>query len=546
MKKWNFWNWTTLAISALLILFIIYPTIYLFVSSFRDTETGNFTLGHFYKFFSTPYYYQTLVNSIAVSITATLVSVALGAPMAYLTSMYKIRGKRFAEVVIILSMLSPPFIGAYSWVLLLGRSGWITKFFASMGLTTPPIYGFWGIILVLVLHLYPFIYLYVSGALKKVDMSLLEAAEGLGCTHMKRIITVVIPLITPTMLAGALLVFMSALADFGTPMLIGEGYRVMTVVIYGEFIGEVGGEANFAAALSSMMMILTTGLFLFQRFIVDRKSFTMNSLLPIRPVFLGGFKGFLSHLFLYSIILLSALPLIVVAYTSFLRTQGSNFVQGFSLQSYQSVFRNSGTAIFNTFFFSFIAIIIIVALGVLIAYISIRKRSAFTVGLDTLAMLPYIIPGSVLGITLLMAFNKPPIILSGTVTIIIVSYVLRRLPYTLRSSAAILQQLSPSIEEASISLGAPPLKTFIAITFMMMLPGVLSGAILSWITVINELSASVILYTGLTRTMSVAVYSEVIRASYGTAAALSTILTASTGLFLAVFFKIAGDNSSIV
>lgn len=546
MKKWNFWNWTTLAIFALLILFIIYPTIYLFISSFRDTDTGAFTLGHFYKFFSTPYYYQTLINSIVVSITATIVSVALGAPMAYLTSMYKIRGKRFTEVVIILSMLSPPFIGAYSWVLLLGRSGWITKFFASMGLTTPPIYGFWGIILVLVLHLYPFIYLYVSGALKKVDMSLLEAAEGLGCTHIKRIITVVIPLITPTMLAGALLVFMSALADFGTPMLIGEGYRVMTVVIYGEFIGEVGGEANFAAALSSMMMILTTGLFLFQRFIVDRKSFTMNSLLPIRPVFIGGFKGVLAHLFLYSVILLSALPLLVVAYTSFLRTQGSNFVRGFSLQSYQSVFRNSGTAIFNTFFFSLIAIIIIVALGVLIAYISIRKRSALTIGLDTLAMLPYIIPGSVLGITLLMAFNKPPIILSGTITIIIVSYVLRRLPYTLRSSAAILQQLSPSIEEASISLGAPPLKTFIAITFMMMLPGVLSGAILSWITVINELSASVILYTGLTRTMSVAVYSEVIRASYGTAAALSTILTASTGLFLAIFFKIAGDNSTIV
>ena len=145
-----------------------------------------------------------------------------------------------------------------------------------------------------------------------------------------------------------------------------------------------------------------------------------------------------------------------------------------------------------------------------------------------------------LGITLLLAFNEEPMLLSGTAIIIIISLVIRRLPYTLRSSSAILYQLSPSLEEASISLGASPVKTFFKVTAVMMLPGVMSGAIISWITAINELSSSVILFTGATKTMSVAIYTEVIRASYGTAAALSTILTLTTITAMVIFFKVSG------
>ncbi len=144
----------------------------------------------------------------------------------------------------------------------------------------------------------------------------------------------------------------------------------------------------------------------------------------------------------------------------------------------------------------------------------------------------------------LLGRNIPQVmlILSGTAMIIVLAFVVRRLPYTLRSSAAILYQISPSIEEASISLGCSPMKTFFKVTAIMMLPGVMAGAILSWITVINDLSASVILYTGGTRTMSVSIYTEVIRASYGTAAALSSILTLTTIVSLMIFFKLTGGK----
>ena len=539
----DFWFWTTWGIAGLFAVFLAYLLFSLFASSLLDPDSGGFTLAHYAQFFKKKYYYRALFNSLSVTACVTVLAVLIGAPMAYLTTAFPIRGKRFIDVLIIISMLSPPFIGAYSWILLGGRSGAITLFLKEMlGIQMPTIYGFGGILLVLTLKLYPFIYLYVSGALKSIDVSLSEAAESLGCNPWRKVFTIVLPLVTPTVLAGALLVFMNALADFGTPMLIGEGFVVMPVLIYSEFVSEMGGQANFAAALATVMVVFTCLIFLGQKYVVNRKSFTMSAQRPMKPTPLAPLPSALAHGFVYGLVLLSIVPQLTVIYTSFMKVNGVVFAPGYSLDSYRIIFDKLGAAIANTYLFGFAAIVIIVLLGMFIAYLSIRRRSLMTSVIDTLTMFPYIIPGSVLGITLLLAFNKPPLILSGSAFIIILAFVVRRLPYTLRSSAAILYQISPSVEEASISLGCSPMKTFFKVTAVMMLPGVMAGAILSWITVINELSASVILYTGSTRTMSVSIYTEVIRASYGTAAALSTILTLTTIVSLLIFFRLTGSK----
>lgn len=542
--KPDFWTIVTISIALIFLLLLVYPLFSLFLSGFKDSSTGEFTLGNITKFFQKKYYYKGLINSFMISVCVTFLAILIGAPMAYITAAFKIKGKGLAEILIIISMLSPPFIGAYSWVLLCGRSGAITKFMENcFGIQMPAIYGFPGILLVLTLKLYPFIYMYVSGALEKIDVSLNEAAESLGCRPVKKVFTIVLPLILPTLLAGSLLVFMNSLADFGTPMLIGEGFNVMPVMIYSEFISEVGGQANFAASMAVIMVLITAVLFLGQKYVINKKSFTMSSLRPMKPKRITGIKSVLAHLAIYIVIFLSIIPQLTVFYTSFLKTRGSMFARGFSLDSYKAVFDKMGNAILNTYLFGGMAIIIIVLFGIFIAYITTRKKNVITSFIDTVTMFPYIIPGSVLGITLLSAFNQKPLLLSGTVIIMIIAFVIRRLPYTLRSSAAILYQISPSMEEASISLGCSPVKTFFRITAVMMLPGVMAGAILSWITVINELSASVILYTGRTRTMSVAIYTEVIRANYGTAAALSTILTVTTVISLMIFFKLTGSKS---
>lgn len=542
--RFDFWTIITLLIVFAFALFLVYPLFSLFASGFKDPGTQEFTLENFAKFFSKKYYYRTLLNSFLVTTCTTILAVAIGAPLAYLTTVYKVKLKGLIDVLIIISMLSPPFIGAYSWIILGGRSGLITKFFSNVfHIETPSIYGFGGILLVLTLKLYPYIYLYTKGALKKVDASLSEAAESLGCSSFRKVTTVIIPLILPTILAGSLLVFMNALADFGTPMLIGEGYTVMPVLIYSEFISEMGGKANFAAALAVILVVITGVMFLAQKYVVNKKSFTMSSLRPIQEKQLHGIsKNIMLHLPIYFVVFLSIIPQMTVIFTSFKATRGAMFAEGFSLDSYKTIFSNLAKPILNTYKFGIIAIVIIVFMAMFIAYITTRRKSWLTNTIDSITMFPYIIPGSVLGITLLLAFNDKPIILSGTAAIIIIAFVVRRMPYTLRSSAAILYQISPSMEEAAISLGDSPVKTFFKVTAIMMLPGVLSGAILSWITIINELSASVILYTGGTRTMSVAIYTEVIRASYGTAAALASILTLTTIVSLLLFFKLSGKK----
>ncbi len=542
IKKMDFWNIATLIVFLFFAVFLIYPLGSLLLSSFQSND-GQLTLEHYMNFFEKKYYYESLFNSFAVTISVTILSIVIGVPLAYLMSTIKIRGKGIIEVLIIISVLSPPFIGAYSWILLLGRSGVVSKFFQEhFDITIPSIYGFGGILLVFTLKLFPFIYLYVSGALKKLDSSLSEAAESLGVTGVKKLYTLILPLILPTVLAGSLLVFMNALADFGTPMLIGEGYSTMPVLIYSEFISEVGSNAHFAAALATIMILITAVIFIGQKYVVNRKSYEMSSLRPIQPKRISGIKSILTHLFIYIVVGLAIIPQATVIYTSFLKTRGSMFIEGYTLDSYRRVLERMGDSIINTFVYGIIALVIIIILGMLISYASVRRKNFFTSFIDTIAMFPYIVPGSVLGITLLLAFNQSPLLLSGTAAIMIVSFIIRRLPYTMRSSAAIIYQLSPSIEEASISLGYSPMRTFINVTARLMMPGVLAGALLSWITVINELSSSIILYTGNTRTMSVAIYSEVIRASYGTAAALSTILTITTVISLLVFFKLTGSK----
>ncbi len=541
--RWDFWTGITVLAMVVFGLFLIYPLFSLFVSAFQNADTGAFSLENFVRFFQRKYYYQSMINSFSVTACVTVLAIIIGTTLAYFMSLYKIRGKNIVEICIIISLLSPPFIGAYSWILIGGRSGILTTWlYDTFGYEFPSIYGFAGILLVLTLKLYPFIYLYVAGALKNIDSALIEAAESLGCSGIRKVVTVIVPLITPTILAGALMVFMNAMADFGTPMLIGEGFNVMPVMIYAEFINEVGDQANFAAAMAAIMVIITSTIFLLQKYIVNRKSFTMSSLRPMQVKQMKGIWNVVMHAAIYLLVAISMIPQLVVVYTSFLKTSGSIFVDGYSLDSYYTIFESLGTAISNTYLFSTSAIIAIIFLGMTVAYLTTRRKSWLTEIIDTLTMFPYIIPGSVLGITLLLAFNDEPLLLSGTALIIIISLVIRRLPYTLRSSSAILYQISPSIEEASISLGASPLRTFFKVTAVMMLPGVMSGAILSWITAINELSSSVILFTGATKTMSVAIYTEVIRASYGTAAALSTILTLTTITAMVIFFKVSGSK----
>ena len=301
-----------------------------------------------------------------------------------------------------------------------------------------------------------------------------------------------------------------------------------------------------ASALSVVIVICSLLMLAFQKLVVEKKNYTMSTLRPPQETELKGFKRFAAAAPVFLIIIMALLPQLVVVCQSFVERSFSGVVQGINLNNYKAILSRLGQNIFNTYAFSIAAIVFIVILGILISYVLVRKKGKAASIIDTLIMFPYVIPGSVLGIGLIVAFNRQPLVLVGTATIMIVSYIVRKLPYTVRSGSAFLYQMDPSVEEASINLGVSPMKTFFTLTARMMLPGIMSGAVLSWITCINELSSSIMLYSGQTSTIAVAIYQEVVRMSDGTAAALATILSVTTVASLLIVFRLTKGKVKIV
>ena len=543
----DFWFWVKVLVVGIMLLFLIYPFCTLITRSFFSSKTGLLSLDNYIRFFTKKYYYSALFRSLFVSSVSTVTSLLVGVPIAYLMTRYNVWMKKYIHIFIIMSLMSPPFIGAYSWIMLFGRAGVVTSFFDDvLGIALPSIYGKLGIILVFTFKLFPYVYLYTSGAMGSIDSSLEEAAENLGSSKLRRLFTVTIPVIIPSIAAGAIMVFMTSLADFGTPMLLGEGYMVLPVLVYNEYMSEIGGNAYLASALSVIVVLCSTTVLLVQKHLVSKKNYVMTAMRPPQEIQLRGVKRFLATFPVALVTFIGILPQIVVIVTSFIKADFTGFVGGFSLDSYMTIFNRLGTNIKNTFLFSTIAIVFIIIIGMLISYIIVRQKGAAGQIMDMLIMFPFVSPGAVLGISLIVAFNKEPVILTGTAAIMIIAFVVRKLPYTVRSGSAFLQQMDPSVEEASINLGVSPMKTFFTLTARLMAPGILSGGILSWITCINELSSSVMLYGGKTSTISVAIYTEVVRNSYGTAAALATILTVSTVVSLLIFLKVSKGKVSIV
>ena len=517
--------WTAVSAVAfgLLLILLVIPLGRLLYASFLD-DAGRFTAKHYREFLAYPYYARTIGHSFLVSSLVTLSALVVAVPVAFLVARVDIPGKALLKTLAILPLVSPPFIGAYSWILLFGRAGYVTSGLQRIGITIPTVYGMHGIVLALTLNLYPFIFLMVAGALQALDQTLEEAAQGLGSSPWRVFWTVTVPVTMPSILGGALLVFLTAFAEFGAPMVIGEGYQVLPTVVYSLFVNEMGGNPAMASTAATLLVLCTTGILLVQYWAVGRKRYAMTQLRPIPPVRPRPVLRWLCTGAAYLVVGLSLVPALVVAVTSFFESRGPVLYPNFSLGSYREVLFNVPRAIVNSFFLSTASTLLDVLLGTLIAYLVVRRRSAATAALDSCVMVPYAIPGTVVGVAYIVAFNKPPVVLTGTFLILLLAYFIRRLPYSVRSGSAILHQIDPAVEEASISLGVSPLKSFAKVTARLMLPGIVSGGILTWVQTITEISATIFLYFGAWSTITVVIYRQVSSSNFGAAAAASTIL----------------------
>jgi iron(III) transport system permease protein len=537
----GFWTAVPMLAWAVLLIFLILPLGSVLISSLRG-EAGGLSFENWGRLFTSARYFTALVNTLIVGAGGLLGALLLGGVMAFCLSRLHIRGGRFLSMLAILALVSPPFIGAYSWIVLFGSAGVVRKALQDWGVFLPPIYGLWGILLVFAFKFYPYVYLLTSGALSQVNRSLEEAAENLGLTPLQRVMKVSFPLVLPALSAGGLLALIHAIADFGTPRLIGRGFSVLATEAYTAYSAEIGSNLGMATTLSLALIALSMVFVFAQRRLAARANTHSNLVNKPDKVKLTGWRNILAHVAVYFIALGGAMPAIIAVIYSFRKTNGPVFQPGFGLESYERIAATLSLPVINSLIYSLAAVALIVSVGTLIGAYVARRASAGADLLDSTLMIPYVMPGIVIGVAFIAAFNGPPLPLVGTATIIILSIFIRRLPYAVRSSAAALKQVGPSMEEAAVSLGLSPAQAFWKVTLPLIAPGVIAGAMLSFVTAINELSSSLVLYTGGTKTMPVQIYLTINDGDYGVAAALSTILLLVSGLAIFIAFRLLGRD----
>lgn len=536
--------WTIVLVLAWTIVaaLLLYPLSSIFRASLIDAK-GQFSLSNYAAVLTEPVYRRVVANTILVGLGGMIGAVLLGVTLAVLTTRYVVRGRAIVGTLAVIALISPPFIGAYAWIILFGANGVVRRFVVDLGIAMPPIYGTTGVILVFALKFFPHVYLITAGAFANVNRSIEEAAESLGASPRSRFFKVTLPMVLPATSAGALLTFVLSIADFGTPRMIGRDLDVLATEAFTLFSAEMGSNPGMASTVSLVLIAISMAVVLLQRHASRRNVYHGNLIARIQPRRLAGWSNVGLHAGAYLIVALGALPAALVAFYSFRLTRGPIFRPGFGLQSYEKVLYSIPEVVTNTLLFSFAAVVSIVTVGTLIGVLVARRRTGAAALLDGTLMIPYVIPGIVMGIAFIASFNEPPLVLTGTGLIIVLAIFIRRLPYAVRSSAAALRQVSPSLEEASISLGYSPARTFLKVTVPLIMPGIIAGAMLSFVTAMNELSASLVLYVGSTMTMPVKIYLSVLDGEYGTAAALSTILVAITALVVHGALRVSGNEA---
>ncbi len=540
----DFWTlvlWVSLAVIALL---LIWPIAQVLKLGFLNPETQAFTLGNYAKVLTHKYYLGALKNTLIVGLGGMVGACLLGIPLAYCTARFVIKGRGLITTLAVLALVSPPFIGAYSWVVVAGNNGWLTQHMKSLGILMPTIYGIHGIILVFSLKFFPFVYLMTESALRNINKSFEEAAENLGCTATQRFFKITLPLVFPAVSSGAILCFVLSIADFGTPSIIGRDFSTLSTIAYNQYTSEMGGPPTMAVSISMLMIVISMLAVFLQRWVIGKRKYAGSLTNLTSPQRCTGLTNVAVHALCYFIVAMATLPIAVVIYTSFLQTNGPVFSGGFGLNSYARVIKEVPDVITNTFKFSLLATVLITLAGGLVSYVTVRRETPLSGLLDSVLMVPYVVPGVVMAIGFLLTFNTGAFDLVGTSTILILILFIRRLPYGVRATSAVLRQIKPSIEEAAVSLGASPAKAFWKVTVPLMMPGIIAGAMMSFITAINELSSTLLLYTAQTTTMPVKIYSAVLDGEFGIAAALSTILLVSSGICVYVVLRFSQSKES--
>ena len=532
--SWNrFWREpsvliTVTLISVLLLLFVVFPLFQVFKTCFITRDGSTLTLKYVWELFSKSYNRQPLYNSIVLGICVALLGTTVGFACAYAVTKTDMRFKRLLQASALLPIISPPFVIALSAILLFGRNGLITRklFFEGLGIDLYAagfdIYGLTGLVIVETLAYFPTAYLVLVGVLSSIEPALEEAASNLGASRWKVFRTVTVPLSLPGIVNAMLLLFIESMADFGNPLILAGRFNVLSVQAYLQITGNdnLPGGATLAMALLLPSLVV----YFFQHYLLRQRAFvaltgrasgaglqTVDKRVhyPLMAICWGA----VGCVFLFY-------GLVVVG--SFTKLWGVDY--SLTLNNYVEAFRLGADYILDSLLLAAIATPLTGLLGMVIAFIVKRKQFVGRGLIDLTSMLSFALPGTVVGIGYILAFNQPPLMLRGTAAIIVLLFIFRNMPVGIRAAAASLDQIDSSLEEASTNLGAGSLTTFRRILLPLIAPAFFAGLAYSFVRCMTAISAVIFVVSGRWNLITVAILGFVENSDFSQAAALSMIL----------------------
>ncbi len=521
-----------------LVVFVLWPLGQVLIEGFREShDSVALSLFQFEQLLAQPIVARATRNTLFIGTVSAVLATAIGTLVAYTVTLTDVPGRRWLRILTTLPLVSPPFAVSFAFILLFGRRGLIT--YDLFHITEWNIYGPHGIILVQLISDIPLAALILSAVFASISRDLEDAAEDLGGSPFYVLRTVTFPLVTPAILTAALLTFINAIADFGNPMLIGGGYQVLATQAYIQMIELF--DLQSGAALALLLLIPALAAFALQHWITRKRSYvTVTS--GARTGHIRKLPGWLKWS-LYALVVLLALVDVLLYGSIFVgalvKAWGFDYTP--TLTNFAGL-ANAMPMLRNSMIVSVGAGLLGGLAGILFAWLVTRQRFPGRETLDFTATLMYAIPGTVIGIGYIIAFNAAPYFWTGTFFIIIVAYAFRRLPVGLRTAVAAQRQVDPSLEEASLDLGASRLRTFTKITFPLLSRAFFAGVIYIFIRSMTDLSTAVFLNSGSTQLYTVRMFRVMTTGTPSQAAAFAVLLIVIILLSLAVLSKVTGKS----
>jgi iron(III) transport system permease protein len=503
---------------ALLALFVgivvVYPLIQVFIRSIWID--GGLSLQHYTTVFTRARNYLAIWNSIWVALVATLLATLIGTLAAFFVQRTNVRFKYLLRFLLILPFAIPPLFSAMGWVQLAGPVGLLSNAWKSLfGVHAVPwsIYGAPGIIFVLAITKYPFVFITVAGSLQRMDSSLEEAARTAGARTFRIMRSITLPLVRPSIVGGALLAFVSCIDNFGIPAVLGlrVQFQVLTTRIYEALTIP---DLPLATAMSMLLVILAAfAIWLLGKFEGRAEDHAIIAGKSIRPhvIDLGSARPWVTLALFLVIILIVLLPLFALLVTSLQPFYGAPLnLENLTGRNYEAVMTNSGAqrGIRNSLILAPLAATILVIVTALLSYLHVKARMKGAAALDAIGMVPFALPGSVIGIGMILAWSNPPVgpALYGTIWILLIAYLMRYMAYGLRAARSSLLQIHDSLEEAGATSGANRVRTLRDITFPLMRPGMIAAWVLIFMSAFNELTVSVLIWSARSETIGVWIF----------------------------------------